>query len=193
MPISAYQNGELYGLKNSNGRIILDPVYESFEIYKEFICGRLKTNDDNEEIHYIDHSGDILANLNKTLPDTYYGAVIDAYPLNETLRVIIFRDWDSLELSGLTNEFGQLLINAEYDEFDMLPNGLVTAFHGAHYEEYDADYNELYGKKVFNRFFNLLSNSALDDYEDDGCNSKLTLYFQNGDIIVTDWNGNIIR
>lgn len=116
---------------------------------------------------------------------------MEAYPLNSELRVITFQDLDSLELFGVTNEVGRLLIKPEYDEFDILPNGLVTAFHGAHYDEYDGDANQLYGRKVFNECFELISNSSLKDYEVDDYKS-LTLYFKNGETVYTDWDGNII-
>ena len=84
MPVKTYEVNEAYGLVNDSGIRLTLPIYESIEIFNEFICGVI-LNEDGSEVHYLDHSGDLIANLNETLPDKYTGTVIESYLLNPNM------------------------------------------------------------------------------------------------------------
>tara|TARA_R100000908_G_scaffold61985_2_gene40754 strand:+ start:13973 stop:14569 length:597 start_codon:yes stop_codon:yes gene_type:complete len=191
VPVKTYEVNEAYGLVNDSGIRLTLPIYESIEIFNEFICGVI-LNEDGSEVHYLDHSGDLIANLNETLPDKYTGTVIEAYPLDNELRTIMYSNWDSMELFGVTNQMGKLLIEPEYAEFEVLPNGLIKSFHQAHYSEYDADANKLFGHKIHLRNGDLLSKDIFDDYDEMSLYGHVILIFKNGKMIKTSSTGEIL-
>ncbi|WP_428236551.1 nucleotidyl transferase AbiEii/AbiGii toxin family protein [Gracilimonas sp.] len=63
MPLSVFEENEKYGLKNATGIHLTTAKYNRIEIYDDFVCA-LYAKNELGEIHYIDHSGDIIANLN---------------------------------------------------------------------------------------------------------------------------------
>lgn len=187
MPITTFEVNEKYGLINGAGIHLTLPIYESIEVYDEFIRGII-LNEVGSEVHYLDHSGDLVANLNETLPEKYAGTIIEAYPLYQELRVIMHSSWDDRELFGVTNSRGVLLIEPEYAEFEVLPNGMIKSFHLAQYSEYDGDGNKLYGHKIHYRDGSLLTTDVFDYYEVDHTREKIVLHFKNENQIEVPLN-----
>jgi hypothetical protein len=169
MPLIKFKEKQKYGLKNSTELTIVKPVYDNLflsrngaivseHIYKEI--------EDNEvlQIHFIDSSGDIVVNITKELERQNIDNIIEFWQLNENLFSFQYSDYDSLELMGVFNEKGEIIINPEFDEITLISEKLFLCFHGAHYEEYDSLGNKNYGQKLYNIFGEKIEAESIQDY-----------------------------
>lgn len=191
MPINIFRRGEKAGLRNGSGLILIPPTYNCIELFSECIVGYIYLSDESTEVHYIDHSGDVIVNLNETLPTEYREEIIEAVPLKIDYILITHRNWDSLEQVGITNSKGNLLIPPVYSELELLPNGLIKSFRNDPYDEYNPEIGDLYGSRIHDKFGDLISNSRFIDYEEDCAYGSVTLEFENGEFIKTSREGEI--
>ncbi len=193
MPVNIFRQGEKIGLRNSSGLIVVPPVYNWIEVFSKCNVGYKYLSDETIEIHYIDHSGNLIVNLNETLPTEYRGDIIEAVPLKKEFILITHRNWDSLEQFGITDSKGKLLIPPVYAGLELLPNGLIKSFHNDPYDEYNPEIGGLYGSRIHDKFGDLISDSRFIDYEEDGIYETITLEFQNGEFIKISSDGEILE
>jgi hypothetical protein len=118
------------------------------------------------EIFLIDSTGDSVVNINEELERQNIDNIIEFWQLNENLFSFQYSDYDTLELMGVFNENGKIIINPEFHEITLISDKLLLCFHGEHYEEYDSLGNKNYGQKLFNTFGDKIEFESIKDYEE---------------------------
>jgi hypothetical protein len=125
---------------------------------------------DNEvlEIYLLDASGDIVINITKELErqNGDIRCIIEFEQLNDYLFEFQYPNWDSLELRGVFNEKGGIIIKPEYDEIELISETLLLCYHGAHYKACDSLGNENYGHKPYNVFGEKLEYESINYFEE---------------------------
>jgi hypothetical protein len=125
---------------------------------------------DNEvlEIYLLDASGDIVINITKELErqNGDIRCIIEFEQLNDYLFEFQYPNWDSLELRGVFNEKGEIIIKPEYDEIELISETLLLCFHGEHYEACDSLGNKNYGQKLYNVFGEKLEYESINNFEE---------------------------
>lgn len=171
MPLTKFKVKEKYGLKNNSDLTIVSPVYDSIflsrngSILSEYIYQEIEGNE-ILHIHLIDSSGDFVVNITQELKRQNIDYINEFWQLNENLFSFQYSDYDSLELMGVFNERGEIIINPEFDEIRLISEKLLLCFHGAHYEDYDSLGNKNYGQKLYNIFGKKIEAESIQDYEE---------------------------
>lgn len=171
MPLNKFESEDKWGLKNNSDKIIVEPIYDSIFLAKNGAVASIHIYEEHDDygkliIFSIDSSGDKIANITKELEKQGIEKVLEFWQLNENLFAFQYLHWNSMELTGVFNQYGQLIIKPDYDEVELISENLLLCFHGEHYEEYDELGNKNYGKKLFNVNGDKIEDESIKDYEE---------------------------
>jgi hypothetical protein len=171
MPLIKFEVNEKWGLKNASDKIILDAIFDSIHITRHYAV--TSHNEYNQEADYeklmltsFDLHGDIAVNISKELEKQGVDNILSFWHLKDGLFVFQFSDWDSMELSGVFDENGQIIIKPKYDEIELISDYHILCFHGEHYEEYDELDNRNYGHKLYDLDGNKLEDESIKEFEE---------------------------
>lgn len=126
-----FHEGDYMGYKNSKGEIMIEPKFYGFTKAHKFdkIMGALEVTDTGEWLQYY-----LLKNGTKIFTDSMY--IEDFSFACESEGYIKFRD-PKTELVGLLNQYGKVVIPADYIDVSDVKNGLFSGYKGAQKKYWD--------------------------------------------------------
>lgn len=197
MALVKFEVKEKFGLKNNSNVVIVEPIYDEMHLTNKGAVASRRIYDESEEedkleIYSIDSSGDIVVNIIEELDKQGVDNVLEYWQGNDNLFLFQYSNYDTMELMGVFNQYGQVIIKPEYDEIELISENLMLCFHGAHYDEYDSLGVKNYGNKLFNINGKQIEEESIKDYEelDDG---EILFIINSGSKFTTDKYGDVIK
>lgn len=168
--LTTFQKDGQYGLKNSSDITVVEPIYDEIHISADaIVASRFELDQEDEEKKVLDIlnlSGRIDLEATKKLSEHDIHPILEFWPLGSDLFGFQYSNWDSLELTGVFNAKGQLVISPDYDEVELISDHLLLCFKGEHYEEYDSLGVKNYGQKLFNSDGQKLEAESISEFEE---------------------------
>ncbi|MEP2445772.1 MAG: hypothetical protein ABJI69_00980 [Balneola sp.] len=171
MPLSTYTHKGKKGLSNESGVILTKAIYDVIIVLDDVVFCRI--NDDSiYKSHFLDHSGDLTADLSKTLFPPYNDLVEFGYPLDSELIQISTKD----NTSGIIDFEGMLIIEPQRMNYKLLSNGLILAD-----PNQENDNPKDMKSRVYKRNGELLSEYPLSIYQDFSTSGNILFEFKEGE------------
>lgn len=171
MPLIEFELDGKLGLKNASGKVIVETKYDSFIHTTNAIIALHYVYDEDDDCDRInltalDFSGDLVCDISDELNKQGVDNVLEIWQIKDSLIGFQFSDYDSLELTGVFDEKGQIIIAPDYDEIELISDNLLLCFHGEHYNEFDDLGFKNYGNKLFDLYGNRLEGESIEEYEE---------------------------
>lgn len=171
MPLKKFEIGRKWGLKNTSDKIIVEAKFDEIHLISNVALASYYELDENEDYEKLvilsfDLSGDIMFNISKELDKQGIDNVIEFWHIKDRMFGFQYSDWDSMELSGVFREDGQVIIEPNYDEIELISDYLILCFHGEHYEEFDELGDKNYGHKLYDFDGEKLENESIKEFEE---------------------------